>query len=299
MLFYQQDPKLRQMAWPILETVWQQFPELDQKQMALTWLVYDTDSPRGFHYRGGEIFYPASIVKLFYLVAVQQWLEHGMIHTSAERDRAIRDMIVDSSNDATSLVVDVLTGTTSGPELSRNAFVTWQSQRNLVNRYFKSLNWEELEPINVNQKTWGDGPYGRERAFVGDFRENQNRLTTNAVARLFHHIVRGEMVSPARSHLMMALLSRQLPPSWHPQDFGEENQITGFLGETLPSRAQLWSKAGWTSQVRHDSAYIELPNYPPYLLVVFTKRPQSPPNRQLLPFISQQFLEAMKTISSS
>lgn len=72
MLFYQQDPKLRQIAWPILETVWQQFPELDQKQMALTWLVYDDSSPRGFHYRGGDVFYPASIVKLFYLVAVQQ-----------------------------------------------------------------------------------------------------------------------------------------------------------------------------------------------------------------------------------
>jgi beta-lactamase class A len=288
MTFYHEDRELRSIAWQILERVWRTFPELEKNQIALSWLVYDSGW-RGFNYRGGEVFYPASLVKLFYLVAVQEWLDRGMISNSSELDRAIRDMIVDSSNDATGLVVDTLTGTTSGPELSRNAFLTWQSQRNLVNRYFKSLHWEELEPINVNQKTWGDGPYGRERAFLGQLQENRNRLTTDAVARLFHNIINGTV---ARSRLMMDLLFRPLPPSI--SDIEEENQITGFLGEALPPDAQLWSKAGWTTRVRHDSAYIQLPDHPPYLLVVFTQRPPSPPNRQLLPFISQQFLEAIK-----
>lgn len=287
MVFYQEDTELRQIAWPILTLVWEEFPELAKNQIALTWLV-DDDPLRGFHYRGGEAFYPASVVKLFYLVAVQEWLEQGRIVPSAELDRAIGDMIVESSNDATSLVVDVLTGTTSGPELSRNSFLTWATQRNLVNRYFKSFHWEELEPINVNQKTWGDGPYGRERAFVGDFGENRNRLTTNAVARLFYSIIKGER---ARSRLMMDLLFRPLPAS--PPYLEAENQIAGFLGEVLPPEAKLWSKAGWTSRVRHDSAYIQLPHHPPYLLVVFSQRPASPAPRQLLPFISQKFLVAM------
>jgi len=290
MAFYQEDTALRHIAWQILETVWQTFPELKRNQIALTWLVYGSPL-RGFNYRGGEVFYPASLVKLFYLVAVQEWLKRGMIVNSTELNRAIRDMIVDSSNDATSLVVDVLTGTTSGPELSRNAFLTWQSQRNLVNRYFKSLRWEELEPINVNQKTWGDGPYGREKAFIGEFRENQNRLTTDAVARLFHHIVMG---NAAGSGFMMDLLFRSLPVSKSDLDEADQiDQITGFLGEVLPSEAKLWSKAGWTSWVRHDSAYIELPNHPPYLLVIFTHRSPSPHNPHLLPFISEQFLNAM------
>ena len=72
--------------------------------------------PRGFGNRATERVYPASIIKLFYLVAIWEWAKKGMIKTSPELERAIRDMIVDSSNDATSLVVDVLTGT-SGPEL--------------------------------------------------------------------------------------------------------------------------------------------------------------------------------------
>ncbi len=287
MVFYQEDTALRQIAWPILNQVWKAFPNLERDQVALTWLIYDSPL-QGFHYRGDEVCYPASLVKLFYLVAVQEWLARGMILPSAELDRAIGDMIVESSNDATSLVVDVLTGTTSGPELSRNPFLTWKSQRNLVNRYFKSLRWEELEPVNVNQKTWSDGPYGRERAFVGDIGENRNRLTTNAVARLFHSMINEER---ARSPFMMDLLLRPLPAS--PPDLESENQVTGFLGEVLPPEAKLWSKAGWTTRVRHDSAYIQLPNHPPYLLIVFTQRPPSPAPRQLLPFISQQFLEAM------
>ncbi len=67
-------------------------------------------------------------------------------------------MIVDSSNDATSLIVDTLTGTTSGPELPDAPFETWKHQRNLVNRYFQNLGWEELNGINVNQKPWNEGP---------------------------------------------------------------------------------------------------------------------------------------------
>lgn len=292
MPFYQEDKQLRSIAWEILSQVWQQFPEINPNQIALTWLVYES-SLRGCSYRGDQVCYPASLVKLFYLVAILEWLKRGLVVKSSELDRAIVDMITESSNDATSLVVDSLTGTTSGPELSRNAFLTWQSQRNLVNRYFQSLRWEELEAINVNQKTWGDGPYGRERAFVGEFLENRNRLTTDAVARLLHHIIAEKAVSVEASRFMKSLLLRQLPPA-SITDIGEENQITGFLGEVLPSQARLYSKAGWMSQVRHDSAYIELPNCPPYLLVVFTERSSSPPHRELLPLISQKFMEAMK-----
>ena len=68
---------------------------------------------------------------------------------------------------------------------------------------------------------------------------------------------------------------------------GEENQVTGFLGEGLPKNAQLWSKAGWTSKVRHDAAYIEVPNKQPYLLTVFTEGQENASNPQILPFISQ------------
>ena len=309
MTFFCEDAQLKQIGTDILEATWAAFPGLARNQIALTWIVYDPPvivntggaiSPtefwnyqvRGFSYRGVERIYPASLVKLFYLVAIHEWLESEMVTESAEIERAIRDMIVDSSNDATSLVVDLLSGTTSGPELPPEPFETWKFQRNIVNRYFRSLHWQELENININQKPWGDGPYGRERAFLGELMENRNMLTTDAVARLLHSIIGGVAVSSERSQRIMNLLKRHP----HPSNPGEvEDQVTGFLGQSLLPNTQLWSKAGWTSQVRHDAAYIELANQFPYLLVVFTEGNSQ--NRQILPFISSKFVAAMEKVT--
>jgi beta-lactamase class A len=76
---------------------------------------------------------------------------------------------------------------------------------------------------------------------------------------------------------------------------GEENQVIGFLGEGLPPSAQLWSKAGWTSKVRHDAAYIQIPGYQPYLLVVFTEG-QDSQNKSIIPFVSQKIVTAMANL---
>ncbi len=304
--FFDLDPDLQGSLEGVLQATWAEFPTLAKNQIALTWILYDPPfpvntggalsaaefwrhRPRGASYRGVERIYPASVVKLFYLVAVHEWLDRAMIQPSPELDRATRDMIVDSSNDATGLVVDVLTGTTSGPELPLGPRETWQHQRNLVNRYLQTLQWPELETINVNQKTWCDGPYGRERNFLGEVYENRNMLTTEATARLIHSIVGGVSVSGARSQAMMALMQRSLDPQALAVD--PENQVTGFLGAGLPLTAKCWSKAGLTSKVRHDAAYIEIPDTRPYLLVVFTEGPEHSQNEAILPFVSQIILE--------
>ena len=314
MAFFRKDEQLQSLGDRVLETTWAEFPGLARNQIALTWIVYDAPVPvntggalspeafwnhevRGFSYRGVERIYPASVVKLFYLVAMHEWLEKGMIQPSAELERAARDMIVDSSNDATSLVVDVLTGTTSGPELPSGPFETWKQQRNFVNRYFQSLGWPELETVNINQKTWCDGAYGRERAFLGELMENRNMLTTEASARLVHSIVGGVAVSSERSQAMMALMKRSLNPTDLAAD--PENQVTGFLGAGVPQEAQVWSKAGLTSQVRHDAAYIELAGKQPYLLVVFTEGKAHSQNEAILPFVSQQIATVMDELSAA
>jgi beta-lactamase class A len=313
MTFYQPNPQLTTLAQQALTNTYQKFPTLKPEQTAITWLVYDRPIPvntggaitpdelwkypiRGYNHRGNERIYPASITKLFYLLAMHEWLEQGMASPSAELDRAMQDMIIDSNNDATSLVIDTLTGTTSGPELSEGPFTTWKTQRNLINRYYQSLRWPELDQINVNQKPWCEGPYGRERMFVGEMRENRNMLTTDATARLMHSIVGGAAVSGDRSSQMMQLLHRDLNLAPTTPAPGEENQVNGFLGAGLPSTSQLWSKAGWTSQVRHDVAYIELLDRQPCLLIVFTEGTENSQNRQILPFIAEQFVIAMSQV---
>ncbi|MEO1093335.1 MAG: serine hydrolase [Cyanobacteria bacterium J06638_28] len=307
--FFERDFDLQTQLETVLEAAWENFPRLARNQIAATWIVYDPPfpintggaisasefwqhRPRGATYRGVERIYPASVVKLFYLVAAHEWMEQGMIASTPELERALRDMIIDSSNDATGLVMDVLTGTTSGPELPPGPFETWQQQRNLVNRYFQSLQWPELETINVNQKTWCDGPYGRERLFLGETYENRNMLTTEATARLLHSIIGGVSVSGARSQTMMMLMERSLDPVILAAD--PENQITGFLGAGLPLKANIWSKAGLTSKVRHDAAYIEIPERLPYLLTVFVEGVEHSQNEAILPFIAQEILNQLK-----
>lgn len=215
-------------------------------------------------FRGDEPIYPASVVKLFYLAAAHKWLEDGTLQEGNELKRAMRDMIVDSSNDATHYVVDALTGTTAGLELSPDEMAIWGAKRNAVNRYFTSAGYSG---INVNQKPWCEGPYGRERAFLGESRENRNKLTTAATARLLVEMATGKAVSRERSAAMMELLRRERAAAGGERD----DEGNGFTGVGLEAEARLWSKAGWTSEVRHDAAYVELPGGGRFVLVTFTE----------------------------
>src|ERR1700730_6065502 len=223
----------------------------------------DPKNPARASYRGDEPTYPASVVKLFYLAAAYHQMEAGVLARTPELDRALHDMIVDSSNDATHYVVDMLTGTTAGPELSDAALRDWMDKRSLINRYFAGLGYEK---INVDQKPWCEGPYGRERQGLGPNFENRNRLTTDAVARLWYEIVTGRAASPASTRQMMNLLHRD--PFAKSED--PDDQATAYSGKSLPAGSQYYSKAGWTSDTRHDTAYIRLPNGAEYVLAIFT-----------------------------
>ena len=144
-------------------------------KLAVTLLIHDRPlrgtpspgKPRGFSHRGDQPFYPCSVVKLFYLVAAQARLEAGFIAPHEELDRAMRDMILVSSNTATNYVIDVVTGTTGDTLLPAADFADWAEKRGWVNRYFRSFGWPELAPINLCQKLMDDQRYGRERQFAG------------------------------------------------------------------------------------------------------------------------------------
>jgi beta-lactamase class A len=236
---------------------------LQPSELAFTLIdLTSSEAAREAAFRGEESIFPASVVKLFYLMAAHRWLEDGKIKRTEELDRALRDMIVDSSNDATHYVLDLLTDTTGGPELPDDQMAVWKKKRAAVNDHFKELGYAN---INVVQKTWGDGPFGRERMFYGKDYENRNKLTTNATARLLAEIATGQAISKERSDQMLELLKRDFrKPSQDPDD-----QATGFIGAVLPDDAKLWSKAGWMSTARHDAAYIELANGIRFVLVIF------------------------------
>jgi len=241
---------------------------LKDKNLAVTLVdLTDPKDIRQASFRGGEPIYPASVVKLFYLAAAHRWLEDGKLKETEELSRALKDMIVESSNDATHFILDALTGTSNGAELSEAEMKEWSQKRNAVNRYFESLGYAVGSGgINVNQKPWCEGPYGRERAFLGPKFENRNKLTTDATARLLADIVTGRVVTPARSARMLELMKRDFTGKTEDPD----DQAHGFTSLALAPGARYWSKAGWTSTTRHDAAYIELPSGQRFVLVTYT-----------------------------
>jgi beta-lactamase class A len=264
--------------------------KLEEKQLSISLIdLRDPAHSRQASFRGNERIYPASVVKLFYLAAAHRWLEDKKIDDTAELERALKDMIVDSSNEATQYIVDVLTHTTAGYELPPNEMREWQEKRNAVNRYYSSLGYTN---INVNQKTFCEDAYGRERVSRGPNGENRNKLTTDATARLLSEIVTGKAVTPARSALMMALLKREYSGTSKDND----DQGHGFTGIALRGVAgvRLWSKAGWTSTTRHDAAYLELPDGSKFVLVTFTTDHAN--DREIIPAVAKVVIEGIKDI---
>ena len=85
---------------------------------------------------------------------------------------------------------------------------------------------------------------------------------------------------------MMALLARD--PATTATDPDDQAK---FTGTALPPGAKLWSKAGWTSQTRHDAAYIELPGGAKYVLVIFTTDHAA--NREILRTVARTVAEGM------
>ena len=258
-------------------------------QIAVTWVRYDQASPvsgsgRGAAWLDQKLMYPASIVKLIYAVAAEHWLERDLLPDSQELRRALLDMLAESSNDATGLIVDLLTGTTSGPALRSPAWEQWQHQRLVVNRWLRDFRWPELESVNCCQKTWGEGPYGRERAFYGATNANRNALCTGAVARMLEAVMTDGVLSPPGCQRLRTRLLRSLDQKVRAAD--PENQVDGFLGEGLPANSTLWSKAGWMSQARHDAAWWSVDNEFPHLLVVFTEGVELAKDEELLPAIA-------------
>ena len=263
--------------------------KLTEAQLSITLIdLRDPQHPVAASFRGNERVYPASVVKLFYLVAVHRWLEDKTIQETDELKLAVRDMIVDSSNEATQYVVDVLTQTTGGFELPPKEMEQWQYKRNAVNRFYASLGFTN---INVNQKTFCEDAYGRERVSRGPNGDNRNKLTTDATARLLAEIVTGRAVNPARSAQMMALLKRDFAGTSKDND----DQGHGFTGIALPGTgAKLWSKAGWTSTTRHDAAYVELPNGAKFVLVTFTTDHAN--DREIIPTVARVVIDGIGSV---
>src|SRR2546423_7157714 len=116
---------------------------------------------------------------------------------------------------------------------------------------------------------------------------NSNRVSANSFGSLLLWIAGPRAISGADIVAMLALLERPLNPL-RP----DENQVKEFIGESLPAGSREWSKAGWTSEVRHDAAYIELPGGRKIILVIMTRGTAD--DVKLIPAIAKSVLTELQ-----
>jgi hypothetical protein len=247
------ETKLRHAAAATLKA----YPALKEDDLAISVVdVTNASTVSRGDYHGNAPFYPASVIKLFFMTDVYGTGRQNL----GDVQRALKEMIVVSDNDATAYLVDILAETAPGTELEGRALRRFVDRRRDINRRFQRMGYEQTSAM---MKPWSFGPYGRELQLLGTKRENRNRSTANEVASLLLWIVRRRAPS---AEAQMTLLHRPLETLR-----ADENQVKEFIGEALPAGSKLWSKAGWTSEVRHDAAYVELPSGRKYVLVIFTR----------------------------
>lgn len=279
------DPSLDTALRHAADATLKAFPKLTADNLAVS--IIDVTRPEVMSradYHGDAPFYPASVVKLFFMAEVY----HQRKENDPDMPRALHEMIAVSDNDATAFIVDTISDTCSGPELEGRALRRFIDKRRVVNRWLNPMGYD----ISAMAKPWSFGPFGRDQQLMGGSeRPNRNRATANSVAALLLWIVRGRAVSPRASQAMMALLERPLNPLRK-----DENQVTEFIGEALPAGAKLWSKAGWTTEVRHDAAYIELPDGRKIILAIFTRGAAD--DKTLLPAIAKSVLGELAPLST-
>lgn len=287
--------QLQNLLQSAVDDAFKKFNEQNLKPEELAATVIDlsggADNLKMADFRGEEKIYPASVVKMFYMTALFQQVANGKVKLTPELERGLKEMIGVSSNDATHYIFDVITDTSGGAELSPKELEKYAYKKNAVNRYFTSLGYEN---INVNQKTYCEDIFGRERQFW-DGGKQRNKLTTNATAKLLTNIALGKAVSGEKSKLMMDLMKRE--PFTESDD--KDNQSVGYTGIALKNLgltdARLWSKAGWTSTSRHDAAYVETPGGLKFVLVIFTENHAN--ERNIIPIIAEKVIKGLREIN--
>jgi beta-lactamase class A len=274
---------------------------------ALSVTLIDTNTGEKAGYNSAIGRYPASVVKLFWLVAIYQKIDAKEANkTSIEN--AIVQMVLKSDNDGASQILDTLTKTKSTTiDLPEKELIIQKQKRQNLNNFFQEAGYSMN--LNVSQKTFPiprenmEEPQGLDRQLRGGDPQKpiRNKLTTDDAARLMYEIVADRSISPDLSQKMRKLLSRNIDPnSWKRIPLEDFNPVESFFGEGLPvnKAANIVSKAGWTPLARQEVAFIKSKDGKTrYILAIFGDDAAYGKNKKIFPEISSLVYSRMRQLS--
>lgn len=248
-------------------------------------------------YQDQQPRFPASVSKLFWLVAYYAQMEAGILTKHPLPDQELYKMAHKSDNESASRVIDLTSGAASGSEMNEEALGIWAAKRKWFNRYFEAAGYHS---VNVSQKNFPipflqlQRPTGRELQMRGDANAPiRNAITTYDTARLLYEITTEKAVSASASRKMKELLRQDLASGdWRHEEY---NSIEGFLGESLPPETEFVSKVGWTGTSRQEAALITSSDgNAKYILVIFGDDKGYGDDWKIFPSISRVVFDEMR-----
>jgi len=293
----QPSPKLQAVVDEMLQTIQQR--QLPTEPLSITLINVKTGETAGF--QPNLLKYPASVIKMFWMVNVFEQLERGILPNEPDFAADLNRMIQQSSNDAASRLVDAATGTESGYILRGEKYEDWANKRRKISEFFQKAGYEG---IALHQKTYpiyylnNTKPEGRDEQMWNDSKDVRNQISSEHAARLMYEIITKKSVSPEVSEKMIHLLAKDLRPEYWRENssrFGGFNPIKGHLGQGLPTEVDFASKAGWTDTGRHEVAFVRSRENdgPVYIVAILGADEAYSKDWQLFPILSKTVFDRM------
>ncbi len=185
------------------------------------------------------IFHPASFLKLFTALMARDILEAKLNPSPAQAEylglyrehliAAIEASLRDSDNDALHYVVDFISETQSGLELEPSAFEDFYFRRSQISLHFASPS------LRIANKCFEFDYYGRDRQLKA---KEPNQASLRDIIKIV------PLILESRSIDLSSMLKRHRPSA--------DYQAEAFIAGALDLQGEFYSKAAWTSKVRHD-----------------------------------------------
>lgn len=228
-----------------------------------------------YHLHGAENYHPASLIKLFQAYLAKYNIQSNVADFAREKIaepdsfassnhmedvyQAIEASLKDSDNDALSYLVDYNSGVCSGPRLDEEDFAVFKEARGELSEFFHERGYSKS--LNIPGKCFSFAPYGRETQLSLE----TGGLGTNSIS--VQDAVQIMYATKVDFPELLESLRRDL-------DDTEDEQVQ-FIATGLRCYSDqieaYYSKAGWTSRVRHDVAYIKTSKTEEYILAIMTK----------------------------
>ena len=296
MSFFRSDGRLQHLLAEALAAAGAPEPSAGGPDAAAACLVApDAEGAlRGASVQAHRLFYPASLVKLFHATAYMLAVDTGRLEPVEEDERALAAMLRQSSDDADQYLVGRLTGAPPQVWLDGDALTAWMGRRAALGETIAALHVPEFAGMVIAHPTFADGPFGAEHRF----RQAQggNRLSPLAMTRLLAMLTGAIEPAVPGAGRIVGWLDRA-PARRTGGD--RTAQVGGCLAQDLPADIDVWSKAGWTSSVRHDAAWLRWPSGASAWLVVMTSGDRLAASESFLPTVGRHVVQALGNLDAA